>query len=237
MENEKTVHCGCGETATHIPLIGEAAPAFKAETTQGPIDFPKDYEGKWVVLFSHPSDFTPVCTSEFVAFANISDDLKALNTELVGLSVDSLSSHIAWLRTIREKITYQGFEGKEITFPLIADLKMEVSKKYGMLHPSSSDTKTVRAVFIIDPKGIIRTMLYYPLSTGRNMAEIKRILIALQTADKGVATPANWIPGEDVLVGAPVSMDAAEKRFDKGEEKELVCQDWFFCFKKDPGHK
>ncbi len=134
-----------------VPLIGEDAPAFEADSTQGRIKFPDDYKGKWVILFSHPADFTPVCTTEFMTFANIEPELKALNCELIGLSIDSTYSHIAWLRTIKEKIKYKGMENIEITYPVISDIKMEVAKKYGMVQPSSSDTHAVRAVFFIDP--------------------------------------------------------------------------------------
>ncbi|NCC74734.1 MAG: peroxiredoxin, partial [Sphingobacteriia bacterium] len=174
-----------------IPRIGEPAPAFKAVTTQGEINFPSDYKGRWVVLFSHPADFTPVCTSEFMTFASMEKEFKELNTDLVGLSVDGLYSHIAWLRTIKEKIQYKGMKNVEVKFPLIEDITMEVANLYGMLQPGESNTKAVRAVFFIDPKGIIRTIIYYPLSLGRNFDEIKRVLIGLQTADKfNVALPA-----------------------------------------------
>ena len=161
-----------------MPLIGDAAPAFTAKTTQGDINFPADYKGKWVILFSHPADFTPVCTTEFMTFASMADEFKALNTELVGLSVDSLYAHIAWLRRIQE-IEWKNFKNVEVKFPLIEDIKMDVSSLYGMIQPSQSTTQAVRAVFVIDPKGIIRTILYYPLSTGRNFDEIKRIILAL----------------------------------------------------------
>lgn len=162
-----------------MPRIGDPAPAFEAATTQGKIDFPADFKGKWVILFSHPSDFTPVCTSEFMLFGKMEDEFAALGCRLVGLSVGTVSSHIAWLRAIREKIEYKGIRNLDIRFPLIADMTMEVAKKYGMIHPGESDTAAVRAVFFIDPRGIIRAILYYPLVLGRNFAEIKRILIGL----------------------------------------------------------
>src|SRR5690554_7087175 len=149
-----------------MPRIGEKAPSFTAVTTQGTINFPEDYAGKWSILFSHPADFTPVCTSEFMTFASMADEFEALNCQLVGLSVDGLYSHIAWLRTIKEKIEYKGMKNIEVTFPLIEDITMDVAKKYGMLQPGESNTKAVRAVFVIDPKGIVRTVLYYPLSLG-----------------------------------------------------------------------
>ena len=184
--------------------------------------------------FSHPADFTPVCTSEFMTFATMVDDFKSLNCELVGLSVDGLYSHIAWLRTIKEKIEYKGMKNVEVKFPLIEDITMEVAKKYGMIQSGESNTKAVRAVFYIDPKGIIRTIIYYPLSLGRNFDELKRVLIALQTADNfNVATPADWRPGDDVIVSPAGSCSSAEDRMSDKEEG-LECKDWFFCTKKMP---
>ena len=155
------------EKITRMPLIGDDAPAFTAVTTQGVINFPEDYKGKWVILFSHPADFTPVCTTEFMTFATMQEEFKALNTELIGLSVDSLYAHIAWLRKIQE-LEWNGMKNVEVKFPLIEDIKMEVASKYGMIQPNQSTTQAVRAVFIIDPEAKIRTILYYPLSTGRN---------------------------------------------------------------------
>lgn len=220
-------------TYTRMPLIGDPAPAFKAITTQGEMNFPEDYKGKWVILFSHPADFTPVCTTEFMTFAAMQEEFEALNTELVGLSVDSLHSHIAWLRTIYEKIAWKGWKNLEIKFPLIADISMDVANKYGMIQPNQSTTAAVRAVFVIDPKGIIRTILYYPLSTGRNFDEIKRIVIALQKADSdGVATPADWRPGDDVIVPAPGTYGAAKERMESADE-DVYCLDWFLCFKRE----
>ncbi len=216
----------------HIPLIGEDAPAFQAETTQGIIKFPEDYKGKWLILFSHPADFTPVCTTEFITFASMMGEFKALNCELMGLSIDSTFSHIAWLRTIKEKIKFKGMENVEVTFPVIADIKMEVAKTYGMLQPQASDTKAVRAVFFIDPKAKIRAILYYPLSTGRNFAELKRLLIAMQTADAHqIATPADWQPGDDVIIPPPGSCGVAKDRVEKAGT-DYYCLDWFICFKK-----
>jgi peroxiredoxin (alkyl hydroperoxide reductase subunit C) len=217
---------------TQLPIIGEKAPAFIAETTQGTITFPDDYKGKWVILFSHPADFTPVCTTEFMTFASMQKEFDALNTKLIGLSIDSVYSHIAWLRTIKEKVKYKGMENVEVTFPVIADLKMEVAKKYGMLHPAASDTKAVRAVFFIDPEGIIRAMIYYPLSNGRNFQEIKRLLIAMQTADKyKIATPADWQPGDEVIVPPPGSCGTAKERVEGAESGGYHCFDWFLCMK------
>lgn len=215
-----------------MPRIGELAPEFNAITTQGDINFPSDYKGKWVILFSHPADFTPVCTSEFMTFGSMAKDFEALNCQLVGLSVDGLYSHIAWLRTIKEKIEYKGMKNMEIQFPLIEDITMNVAKKYGMIQPGQSTTKAVRAVFFIDPKGIIRTIVYYPLEIGRNFDELKRVLIALQTADNfKVALPADWRPGDDVIVPTAGSCGVAKSRMD-GQEEGVHCHDWFFCTKK-----
>ncbi|MEZ7891290.1 MAG: peroxiredoxin [Candidatus Wallbacteria bacterium] len=216
-----------------MPLIGDDAPAFKAKTTQGEINFPADYKGKWVILFSHPADFTPVCTTEFMTFAYMQPEFKKLNTELIGLSIDSIYAHIAWLRTIKEKIEFKGMKNIEVTFPLIEDIKMEVAKKYGMLQPNASTTQAVRAVFVIDPNGKIRAILYYPLSNGRNMEEIKRLIIALQKSDKdSVATPANWQPGDDVIIPPPGSCGTAKDRVE-GNSEDKYCLDWFMCFKKE----
>ena len=215
-----------------MPLIGDVAPSFKAVTTQGNINFPEDYKGKWVILFSHPADFTPVCTTEFMTFGKMMDEFKEINTELVGLSVDSLYSHIAWLRKIQE-IEYKGMKNIEVKFPLIEDIKMEVANKYGMIQPGQSTTQAVRAVFIIDPESKIRTILYYPLSTGRNFQELKRIIIALQKADKdNVATPADWQPGDDVIVPTAGSCGTAKERMENQDEN-TYCLDWFMCFKKE----
>jgi len=214
-----------------MPRIGDKAPEFTAISTQGKIDFPKDYEGKWVIFFSHPADFTPVCTSEFMTFANMQNQFNEANCELLGLSIDGLYSHIAWLRTIKEKIEYKGMKNIEVVFPLIEDISMNVSNKYGMIQPGESSTQAVRAVFFIDPRGIIRTILYYPLSIGRNFQEIYRTLLALQTADAfNVACPADWHPGDDVIVPTAGSCGVAKERMEDTEE--LDCKDWFFCTKK-----
>jgi peroxiredoxin (alkyl hydroperoxide reductase subunit C) len=217
----------------HMPLIGEDAPSFTAVTTQGTINFPDDYKGKWVILFSHPADFTPVCTTEFMTFASMQEDFRKMNTELIGLSIDSIFSHIAWLKRIEEKIEYNGMKNLEIKFPVIADLKMEVAKKYGMVQPKASTTQAVRAVFIIDPEAKIRAILYYPLSTGRNMQEIKRLVTALQKNEtEKVSTPANWQPGDDVIIPPPNTMEGVKERLGK-EEEGRCCLDWFICLKKD----
>ena len=214
-----------------MPRIGDKAPEFKAVTTQGNINFPSDYKGRWVILFSHPADFTPVCTSEFMTFASMEKQFEDANCKLVGLSVDGLYSHIAWLRTIKEKIEYKGMKNIEVNFPLIEDITMEVSKKYGMIQPGESTTKAVRAVFFIDPVGVIRSIIYYPLSLGRNFDELYRVIIALQTADAfSIATPADWRPGDDVIVPPAGSCGVAKSRMDGKEE--MHCYDWFFCTKK-----
>lgn len=212
-----------------MPRIGDKAPSFEAVTTQGKINFPSDYNGKWVILFSHPADFTPVCTTEFMSFANTAKAYEDLNCQLVGLSVDGLFSHIAWLRTIKEKIDYKGMKNLEVKFPLIEDITMEVAKLYGMIQPGESTTKAVRAVFFIDPQGTIRTIMYYPASVGRNFDEIKRVLIALQTSDNfQVALPADWRPGDDVIIPPAGSCGVAEERVADKSGKH-TCYDWFFC--------
>lgn len=220
------------ETIVRMPLIGDKAPAFTAKTTQGLINFPADYSGKWVILFSHPADFTPVCTTEFMTFASMMNDFKALNTELVGLSVDSIYAHIAWLRRIKE-LEWKNLKNIEVTFPLIEDITMEVAKKYGMIQPGQSNTQAVRAVFVVDPEGKIRLILYYPLSTGRNFDEIKRVILALQKADADhVATPADWRPGQDTIVPTAGSCGVAKERMEKKSE-DTYCLDWFLCFKRE----
>ncbi len=207
-----------------LPRLGMLVPLFQAETTHGTIRL-EDFKGSWLILFSHPADFTPVCTTEFLAFAEIAPELKKRNVELMGLSIDSTYSHIAWLRNIE-----QNFKTR-IPFPIIADLNKEVAGLYGMIMPGESKTETSRCVFIIDPNGIVRAMIYYPLTTGRNMDEILRVIDALQTTDKhGVATPANWRPGDKVIVPPPKTAEAAEERVKAGYE----CTDWYFCKREAP---
>ncbi|MGX7058468.1 peroxiredoxin [Vagococcus humatus] len=206
-----------------LPRIGSPAPQFTAPTTHGEINL-SDYEGKWVVLFSHPSDFTPVCTTEFVAFQGISEDLAALNAELIGLSIDSVPSHIAWVRNIEKN-----FDVK-ITFPVIADITMDVANKYGMIMPGESSTETSRAVFVIDDKQIVRAIIYYPSANGRNIPEVLRIVKALQTSDEhAVATPANWEPGERVIVPPAKTQAGAEERMN---DDTIQCKDFYFCTKE-----
>ncbi len=219
--------------AVSMPRIGDPAPEFKAVTTQGEINFPSDYKGEWVILFSHPADFTPVCTSEFMTFATLEEKFANANCKLVGLSVDGLYSHIAWLRRIKEKIEYRGMKDVEVNFPLIEDITMNVAKKYGMIQPNEDTTKAVRAVFFVDPKGIIRTIIYYPLSLGRNFDELYRVLIALQAADEfNIATPADWQPGDDVIISPAGSCNSAKDRMEGKDSDVDDCKDWFFCTKK-----
>lgn len=222
------------EQVPSMPRLGEPAPAFQASTTQGPISFPEDFKGKWVILFSHPADFTPVCTSEFMTFGKMQDEFESLNCQLIGLSIDGLYSHIAWLRTIREKIEYKGMKNIDIRFPLIDDVSMKVAKAYGMVQPAVSQTSAVRAVFFIDPKGVVRTIIYYPLALGRNFDELKRVLIGLQTIDKHqVALPADWRPGDDVIVPTAGNMQVAASRVE-GKLPGVTCHDWFFCTRPLP---
>ncbi len=208
-----------------LPRLNEPAPDFgEANSTHGPIRL-SDYKekGKWVLLFSHPADFTPVCTTEFVEFARLYPEFQKRNVELIGLSVDSAYSHLGWIRNIE-----QNFKVK-VPFPVISDRNMSIAQLYGMIHPGASDTATVRCVFFIDPKGTIRAMIYYPLQTGRNMDEILRLIDSLQTVDKNAcATPANWRPGEEVIVPAPLTYEGAEKRKEEG----FNYVDWYFSKKK-----
>lgn len=209
------------EETYSMPRINEPAPAFEARTTHG-VKSLEDYKGKWLVLFSHPADFTPVCTTEFMAFAKHHEDFQAVNTELLGLSIDSYYSHVAWVKNIKDKF------GVEIPFPIIEDLSMKVAKSYGMIHPGAADTSAVRATFIIDPEGIMRAMVYYPMTNGRSIPEFLRLVKALQTSDENkIATPEGWQPGEKVIVPPPQDMEAANDRENEGYE----CTDWYFCKK------
>ncbi|HEV2708162.1 MAG TPA: peroxiredoxin [Pyrinomonadaceae bacterium] len=205
-------------SSASLPRINDPAPDFEAKTSQGPLKL-SDLKGKWVVLFSHPADFTPVCTTEFVEFARRSDEFKQRNAQLVGLSVDSVTAHIAWIRNIEQHF------GVKIDFPVIADLDTKVAQKYGLIHPAASETATVRAVFIIDDKQKIRALVYYPMTCGRNIDEIVRALDALQTADENAcATPANWQKGEQVIVPPPQTTEDAEKRM----QSDYDVTDWYF---------
>jgi peroxiredoxin (alkyl hydroperoxide reductase subunit C) len=210
------------EMAVQFPRLNERAPEFSAKTTFGEKKL-SDYEGKWLILFSHPADFTPVCTTEFIGFAKAAETFKSMNCELLGLSIDSLFSHLAWVRNIEEKF------GQKITFPIIEDIKMEVASAYGMVHPGAADTQAVRATFFIDPKGILRAMVYYPMSNGRSINEFVRLLQAMQTSDKNsVATPEGWTPGCDVIVPPPKTSEAADKRASEGYNTV----DWYYSTKK-----
>lgn len=214
-----------------VPLIGDRAPQFEAQTTKGTINFPEDYKGKWVVLFSHPADFTPVCTSEFVAFAKRYEKFNELNTELIGLSIDQVFSHIKWTEWIREKL------GVEIPFPIIADNTGKVAGMFGMLHPEAAGSQTVRAVFVVDPDGVVRAIIYYPLNIGRNMDEILRLVKALQTSDREkVALPAGWpeneLIGDRAIVPPATSEKEAKERLEAAGRGELECYDWWFCHRK-----
>ncbi len=210
------------ETPLVLPGLNKPAPAFSAITTHGPKSL-ADYKGQWLVLFSHPADFTPVCTTEFIAFAKRHRDFKDLNCDLLGLSIDSAYAHIAWVRNIEEKF------GIEIPFPIIEDLSMQVAHAYGMIQPGASDTSAVRATFVIDPEGILRAMLYYPMTNGRSVDEILRLVQALQTSDKHkVAAPEAWVPGDTVIVSSPKTVEEARKRKEEGFEYT----DWYFSKKK-----
>ena len=216
----------------NMPLIGDKAPAFEAVTTQGKINFPQDYKGKWIILFSHPADFTPVCTTEFMTFGSMIQEFEAMNVQLVGLSVDSLYANIAWLRKIRE-LEWKDKKHIDVTFPLIEDIRMDIAKQYGMIQPNASNTHAVRAVFVIDPEGVIRAIIYYPLSTGRDFDELKRLILALQKADSdNCATPADWRPGDDVIVPTAGSCGTAKERMESKDEN-MYCLDWFLCFKRE----
>lgn len=212
-----------------LPSLGSKAPNFKANTTNGPINL-SDYKGKWVVLFSHPGDFTPVCTTEFLCFAKYYDEFKKRNTEIIGLSIDSNSSHLAWIYNIFQ------FTGVEIPFPIIEDRDMSIAKLYGMISEPMSNTSTVRSVFIIDDKQILRTILYYPLTTGRNIPEILRIIEALQTSDRdNVVTPANWFPGMPVILPYPKTYKELKNKVKKcsSANSNCSCMDWYLCFVPD----
>ncbi len=208
-----------------MPLIGDEFPEMTVQTTHGKIDLPNEYRGKWFILFSHPGDFTPVCTTEFHAFQSRYDDFKKLNCELIGLSVDQVFSHIKWVEWIKEKL------GTEIKFPVIADDLGKVSFKMGLIHPNKG-ANTVRAVFVVDPDGIIRAILYYPQELGRNIGEILRMVSAFQVSDKEkVAMPANWPENElinnKVIIPPAKDKDTADKRL-----QEYEGYDWWFCYKE-----
>jgi len=219
-----------GEAKIGVPLLGDKAPSFEAQTTKGKIRFPDDYRGRWVVLFSHPADFTPVCTSEFVAFQKRYEEFKKLNCDLIGLSIDQVFSHMKWAEWIKEKL------GITIEFPIIADDMGRIASLFGMVHPKKG-TNTVRTVFVIDPNGTVRTILYYPQELGRNMDEILRIVKGLQISDENhVAIPANWpnneLIGDKVILPPANNQEAAKERLEKAKTGEFKCFDWWFCYKK-----
>lgn len=208
--------------ATRLPQLNEPAPDFEAKTTHGMRKL-SDYAGKWLILFSHPADFTPVCTTEFIGFSQAWPQFQRANCELLGLSIDSTYSHIAWVRSIQQNF------GVDVPFPIIEDLSMKVAHAYGMIQPGASDTSAVRSAFFIDGKGVLRAMVYYPMSNGRSIDEFVRLLQAMQTSDANkVATPEGWKPGDDVIVPAPKTPDAIAKRKAEG----LNTVDWYFTTKK-----
>ena len=225
------------ENVERMPVLGEKFPEVEVKTTHGVLKLPEHFKGKWFVLFSHPADFTPVCTTEFVQFAKEYDKFKELNTELIGLSIDQVFSHIKWMEWIKENL------GVEIPFSIIADDEGKLARRLGMISPYKG-TNTVRAVFIVDDKGVIRAILYYPQEVGRNITEILRLVKALQTSDEhGVATPANWyvdkfewksgeVVGDDVIIPPADSLEAKKEREEKAKKGEIKCFDWWFCHKK-----
>ena len=217
---------------TNYLLLGDAVPSFEAQTSQGIIKFPGDFYGKWKIILSHPADFTPVCATEMLSFALLYDDFKALNCELIGLSADSYSSHLQWIQSL-ENLTYKGQTGIRIEFPIISDQNMLVAQRLGMVHPNASSTRTIRAVIVIDPEDRVSAILYYPEKTGRNVEEIKRLLIALQISDRyAVETPAEWQPGDEVILGSPRSEKELEKQERSEERGDINCLDWYLCYRK-----
>jgi peroxiredoxin (alkyl hydroperoxide reductase subunit C) len=209
------------QTTGSMPRIGDQAPDFKAVTTAGDLTFSEFNKGSWVILFSHPADFTPVCTTELSSFATNKAWFTERDTKLIGLSIDSIHSHLAWVNNVREKT------GVYMDFPIIADLDMKVANLYGMLHPGASGTAAVRAVFFIDPKGIVRLIMYYPLNVGRNMHEIQRVLVALQTADQNsCAMPVNWEPGDKVIIPPPKTL---EEMSDRIANKDIEMVDFYLA--------
>jgi peroxiredoxin (alkyl hydroperoxide reductase subunit C) len=218
----------------HFPMLGETAPSFVAETTQGKLHFPDDYFNKWKILFSHPADFTAVCSSEIIALATMQDDFEKLNTKIAVLSTDGLNSHIEWCHSL-ESMQLPGFPQVKIGFPLIPDVDLSISRMYGMIHKYTNTTKDVRGVFIIDPDNKVAAIFYYPSSVGRNLEEIMRTLIALQTAEKySVLTPVNWKAGEDVMLQSPKSREESVKLEKKSGDGSYYKADWYIWYKKLP---
>lgn len=217
--------------ATRIPLIGEPAPKFTAESTMGTITFPDDNNTRWTILFSHPADFTAVCSTEILELAAMQEEFEKLNTRLMVISTDAVSSHIEWVKSL-ESVQYKGRKPLKINFPLISDKNLEISGKYGMIQSSANPTKDVRGVFIIGPDEKIQAFFFYPMNIGRNMDEIKRSLIALQTAEKNnVLIPANWVPGHDVMLQSPKTSSDAEKML-KNSSADIYPVTWYMLFRK-----
>ncbi len=220
-----------------FPLLGDKAPEFTGESTMGTINFPGDYNSKWKILFSHPADFTPVCSSEIIALASMQDDFEKLNTQIVVLSTDGLKSHVEWCTSL-ESLNLDGYPAHKINFPLVSDVSLSISRKYGMIHKSSSTARDIRAVFIITPDNKIAAIFYYPSNVGRNLDEIKRTIIALQTSQKNdILTPVNWQKGQDVLLHAPTSVQESkklEKKASSDPDGKIYKRAWYMWFMKMP---
>lgn len=217
-----------------LPLIGEPAPPFRAMTTQGPINFPADYKGKWVLFFSYPGDFCATCTTEMIALMQNKELYDELGVEIIALSIDSVFSHLAWLKSIYD-LDYNDVKNVKVDFPLIADTTMEISREYGLLRRGESETETVRGGFLIDPNGIIRAIQIYPREVGASGAEIRRVVEAIMKFDKdNVYTPVNWQPGDDVLLPKPETFEELlETEKDSMIDDTVYCPDWYLCYKKD----
>ncbi|MFB6342279.1 peroxiredoxin [Saccharicrinis sp. FJH62] len=221
----------------YFPLIGEKAPEFKAESTQGNLNFPKDFGSSWKILLSHPADFTPVCTSELLEMAHASSDFDKLGVKIAVVSTDNIERHKLWVKSM-EELTYKGISNTKFNFPLCSDPQYSISRKYGMIHPNVNSTKNVRGVFIIDPTNSIRAIMFYPMETGRNIEEIKRTVLALQKSDDDkVLTPANWTTGADVII--PFKNNSMEPDMSKKNSPELsndptaYAVSWYFMLKPD----
>lgn len=215
-----------------IPTIGDYAPSFEAMSTQGKVSFPSDFYGKWKILFSHPADFTPVCTSEIISIVENHDEFKKEGCEFIGLSTDGVQSHNQWIKSM-EEIALLNDKEFVVKFPIIADVNMQVSSLYGMIHNSVNESKTIRSVFIIDPENKIRSIMFYPMSTGRNTQELLRLVKAMKVADKhNVATPADWNPGDMVLIPTPEDVHSkAAERFYYNAGEDYHCPSWYMCLK------
>ena len=213
-----------------IPLLGEQAPSFVAQSTQGEIKFPDDYFAKWKILFSHPADFTPVCSSEILTLASMQEEFSKLNTVLLVMSTDGINSHLEWIHSL-ESVDYNGLGYQKINFPIISDVDLEVSRLYGMVEANSGRSQDIRGVFIIDPENEIRSIYFYPANTGRNLDEVLRTLLALQISEKnGVLTPANWDPGEQVMIPSPKTVQESQKLQSKNDPS-LKMITWYMWLK------